>query len=137
METTQQKPDPPKKPLTAFFIYKKDQMDIIRKEQNSIKLAEITKIISKNWNQSKPEVKILYERKAAHHKKHYLKSKQEYIEKYGQIVKKTKPEKKKKAPEDKKELFARVKATKETNQMADSLKNVGIENQPAELLRLN
>lgn len=89
-------PDPPKKPLTAFFIYKRDQMDVVRKENNVSKLADITKIISKNWNESKPEVKMLYEKKAAKQKHHYLKVRKEYVEKYGKIHKKPKAEPKRK-----------------------------------------
>jgi HMG (high mobility group) box len=91
VEKAEQKPDPPKKPLTAFFIYKKDQMDVIRDKHAVAKLADITKIISKNWNESKKEIKFHYEKKAAHQKKLYLKEKQEYLAKYGKIEKKVKP----------------------------------------------
>ena len=44
------RPAPPKKPLTAFFLYKADVYEKVKKENPDKKMTELTKIISERWN---------------------------------------------------------------------------------------
>jgi hypothetical protein len=44
-------PYPPKKPLSAFFLYKREVFDRVRSQNPDAKIADMVKIISGMWAQ--------------------------------------------------------------------------------------
>lgn len=46
------KPAPPKRPTSGFFMYKQSRQRILMEQHKNLKTAEITKIISKEWNET-------------------------------------------------------------------------------------
>ena len=93
-KSTGDKPEPPKRPLTAFFIYKADVYDDVKKDNPSLKMTELTKLISEKWGKVDASTKTKYEKKNEEAKEKYEQEKQDYIDKYGEIEKKTKKSKK-------------------------------------------
>lgn len=77
--------DIPRKPLTGFFLYKKDIYDTVKEQYKDRKATEIIRAISVKWNEEKPEVKAKYEKESAIEKEKYEKAKQEFEAKYGSI----------------------------------------------------
>lgn len=94
------KPAPPKKPLTAFFIYKGDIYETIKKENPDLKMTELTKIISEKWNSIDAATKSKYEKKNEEAKEKYEKELKAYVAKYGEIEKKKRKSKKGKKGSD-------------------------------------
>lgn len=43
-------PEPPKKALTAFFLYRQDVYDSVRRDNPEAKVTEMSRIISDMWN---------------------------------------------------------------------------------------
>jgi len=84
-------PAPPKRPLLAFFLFKEDTFQQVRKDNPDAKVTEITKIISHNWMNIDQETKAAYEAKQTELKQKYEQEMKEYEEKYGSIQKKTRP----------------------------------------------
>lgn len=84
------KPQPPKRPLSAFFLFRQDRYTDVNAANPKTSVADITKIISKEWNGLADERKQEY-------KKHYDASKvtydqelKDYVNKYGKVEKKKK-----------------------------------------------
>jgi hypothetical protein len=67
------KADPrmPKKPMTSYLFFANEQRDNVRKENPSMKLAEIGKILSKMWKELSEEDKQKYNRLAEEDKDRY------------------------------------------------------------------
>lgn len=97
--TKSDKPAPPKRPLTAFFLYKEALFPQVKKENPDSKVTELTKIISQKWNKIEAEEKTIYEKKHEEAKLKYEKAVSEYEKEHGPIEKKKR--KSKKAPKGK------------------------------------
>ena len=54
-------PNPPKRPLTAFFLFKERVFSDTKKANPDSKVTEITKIISERWNNMDDTEKSEYE----------------------------------------------------------------------------
>jgi len=98
--TDDSKPAPPKKALTAFFLFKEDVYPQVKKENPDMKITEITKIIAKQWREADDETKQKFEKKNEEAKKKHEKDVKEYEEKYGPIEKKKRKSKSKKKGSD-------------------------------------
>lgn len=48
--TSRAAPEPPKKALTAFFLFREQVYDDVKKDNPDARVTEITKIISEMWN---------------------------------------------------------------------------------------
>ena len=83
-------PTPPKKALTAFFLYKKDVYDSVKQANPDLKITEHTKIISEQWRNLDQKIKDKYLKKHEEAKVQYEKEKKAYEDKYGKISKKSK-----------------------------------------------
>jgi len=83
-------PQAPKRPLSAFFLFKQDVYEKTKAENPGAKITELTKIISGRWNNIDPSTKEQYEKRQKQEKSKYEKSIQEFEEKYGKIEKKKK-----------------------------------------------
>lgn len=87
------RPDPPKRPLSAFFLYKGDVYEQTKKENPDLKITELTKLISEKWNAIDANTKTKYEKKTAEAKQKYEKELQDYVDKYGEVDKKKRSKK--------------------------------------------
>mmetsp|Transcript_18689 Transcript_18689/g.21482 ORF Transcript_18689/g.21482 Transcript_18689/m.21482 type:complete len:125 (-) Transcript_18689:86-460(-) len=87
---------PPKKPLTAFFLYKADVYEKVKAEFPEKKMTDLTKVISERWGKIDPSTKADYEKKHQALKSKYEKDKEEHEAIHG------KPEKKKRKSKGKK-----------------------------------
>eukprot|EP01017_Pseudomicrothorax_dubius_P004756 TRINITY_DN11037_c0_g1_i3.p1 TRINITY_DN11037_c0_g1~~TRINITY_DN11037_c0_g1_i3.p1 ORF type:complete len:101 (+),score=18.15 TRINITY_DN11037_c0_g1_i3:111-413(+) len=74
----QQPPLPPKRPLSAFFQYKKAVFEEVKSQNPDMKLTDITKVISQMW-------KNLDEVTQKSYQEWYRLEIQAYEEKYGKI----------------------------------------------------
>ena len=111
-QETEQKALPPKKPLSAFFIYLRENYDRVTAAQPEIKITEVTKLISNDWKQLDEAAKKPYQDRAEAAKREYEVTYSDYVSKYGKPEKrkkKVKKEKKQKS-EDKKAKKAAKKA---------------------------
>jgi len=72
---------PPKKPLTAFFLFKGDHVDEIKKQNPGARLTEISAIIAQRWKDLDPETKQAYEKKNEELQKKYEQEMKEFEEK--------------------------------------------------------
>mmetsp|Transcript_34168 Transcript_34168/g.39839 ORF Transcript_34168/g.39839 Transcript_34168/m.39839 type:complete len:136 (+) Transcript_34168:45-452(+) len=88
------KPAPPKKPLTAFFLYKGDIYDDVKKANPDKKMTDLTKIISTKWNNVDAATKSKYEKKNEEAKEKYEKEMKAYVDQYGPVEKKKRGSKK-------------------------------------------
>ena len=50
-------PEPPKKALCPFFLYRMDVYDYIKDEHPNLRITEITKIIGEMWKILDPKLK--------------------------------------------------------------------------------
>jgi len=82
------RPAPPKRPLTAFFLYKLETQDQVKKENPEAKITEITKIVAGKWKVLDEETKKVYEKKHVEAKQKYEQEMKDYESKYGSIQKK-------------------------------------------------
>lgn len=90
------KPAPPKRPLSAFFLFKQHNYDQVKKENPNAKITELTSMIAEKWKHVNEKEKKKYETLQAEAKAKYEKDMQAYEKKYG------KPEKVKKIKKSKK-----------------------------------
>ena len=81
-------PLPPKRPLSAFFLYKEAHFAQTKKDNPDAKVTDITKIIAKNWGQVDATEKAKFEKKNLEAKANYEKEMKEFEEKYGKVEKK-------------------------------------------------
>ena len=85
---------PPKRPLSAFFLYKGEKYPLFTAEHPNMKIAEITQIISNQWNAESDEKKAIYQASYQVAKVHFDREMQDYIDVYGKPVRKQKKVKK-------------------------------------------
>ncbi|KAL4462729.1 hypothetical protein ABPG74_000559 [Tetrahymena malaccensis] len=90
------KPAPPKRPLSAFFLFKQHNYDQVKKENPNAKITELTSMIAEKWKSVGEKEKKKYETLQSEAKAKYEKDMQAYEKKYG------KPEKQKKIKKSKK-----------------------------------
>nr|P40625.1 RecName: Full=High mobility group protein; AltName: Full=Non-histone chromosomal protein [Tetrahymena pyriformis]prf//1506384A chromosomal protein HMG [Tetrahymena pyriformis] len=90
------KPAPPKRPLSAFFLFKQHNYDQVKKENPNAKITELTSMIAEKWKHVTEKEKKKYEGLQQEAKAKYEKDMQAYEKKYG------KPEKVKKIKKSKK-----------------------------------
>jgi hypothetical protein len=84
------KPEPPKKPMCAFFLYRMDIYPKIKDQYSGYRITEITREIGDMWKAEKPEIKEMYEVRAAKEKERVRREREQYEAMYG------KPESKRK-----------------------------------------
>lgn len=54
-------PEPPKKALCPFFLYRMDIYDEIKKEHPNLRITEVTRIIGEMWKYLDIDLKKRYE----------------------------------------------------------------------------
>lgn len=84
------KPQPPKRPLSAFFLFRQDRYRDVTGANPDKKVGEITKIISDEWNGLSLERKQAYQAQYSASKVKYDQELKEYVNKYGKVEKKKK-----------------------------------------------
>ncbi|MCA6491980.1 MAG: hypothetical protein IM572_04825 [Chitinophagaceae bacterium] len=77
---------PPKRPLSAFFLFKDERYPIVKAANGDMKIAEITKIIAGEWRQQTDASKKTYQDRTDAAKKVYDQTMKEYIAQYGKPV---------------------------------------------------
>ena len=90
MASQETAPAAPKKPLSAFFLYIRDNYDRVLAEKPTIKITEVTKLIAQDWKALGDEAKVPYQKRADEAKVAYNTELATYTAKYG------KPERRKK-----------------------------------------
>lgn len=81
----------PKKPLSAFFYYAQDRRMILRQEQPSLKITEISKLIGQEWNKLCDQDKEKYIKLALDDKSRYENEKIEMLKESKKNKNKNKP----------------------------------------------
>jgi len=75
----------PKRPLSAFFIFKSDCYDQVRRENPTLKITDVTKIVAQRWGNLSAEAKSFYEAKNQEAKAIYEQQIALYESTYGKI----------------------------------------------------
>lgn len=83
-------PAPPKKALSAFFLYRGEVYDKVKADNPTAKITEITKIISDMWAKADEATKKRLDAEYEKNKEIAAKEKQEYEDQYGKIERKRK-----------------------------------------------
>ena len=91
----QDKPAPPKKPLSSYFLYTGEVRDKFKTRYPNEKPTELTKLMSEEYRSLPENQKQVYENRAKKLKEEYDKEVQVYVMKYGPI-----PKKERKSPEE-------------------------------------
>jgi len=76
-------PVPPKKPLSAFFIYKDDVFEEIRRANPGKTDTELTYLVSAQWRECSQETRRNYENKLQRAKKRYEEDLRAFEDRYG------------------------------------------------------
>lgn len=84
------KPQPPKRPLSAFFLFRQDRYKDVTSNNPNMKIGDITKIIATEWGVLSEEKKKNYQSQYTGSKVIYDKELKEYVTKYGKVEKKKK-----------------------------------------------
>lgn len=84
------KPQPPKRPLSAFFLFRQDKYKDVTSANPDKKVGDITKIIAEEWNKLSDERKKQYQAHYTTSKVKYDQELKEYVNKYGKVEKKKK-----------------------------------------------
>lgn len=79
--------------MSAFFLYKQDVYEEIKKKHTDKKITEITKLISEMWRGADSDTKSKYEKLAEKKKAEYDQDKKNYEDKFGKIAKKSRKKK--------------------------------------------
>ena len=90
VKETNDKPLPPKRPLSAFFLFRKERYESVVKANPKMGVADITKVISEEWNKLSDEKKKGYTNQYSSAKVKYDKDIKDYVDKYGKVEKKKK-----------------------------------------------
>eukprot|EP01016_Furgasonia_blochmanni_P001545 TRINITY_DN105_c0_g1_i4.p1 TRINITY_DN105_c0_g1~~TRINITY_DN105_c0_g1_i4.p1 ORF type:complete len:175 (-),score=66.53 TRINITY_DN105_c0_g1_i4:438-962(-) len=106
------KPAPPKRPLTGFFLYKRDVYEEVKKANPTAKMTDLTKIISEQWKKVDADTHKKYEKMAESEKEKHAKLLKDYEDQYGKVERKRKS--KKKAAESDSESEDEPKKSKRT-----------------------
>jgi hypothetical protein len=80
-------PEPPKRALCAFFLYRMDIFDEIKHEKKDLPITEITKIIAEMWKMLEPNLKKRYEDEYQINKRTVAEERRLYEEEFGRQVK--------------------------------------------------
>lgn len=86
----------PKRPMSAFFLYKTDKYPDVSKQNPNVRISELTKIISEQWGTEPQEVKTRYQQRYLQDKEKYDAKMKDYISKHGKPAKKPRKVKKSK-----------------------------------------
>jgi hypothetical protein len=90
-------PEPPKKALCAFFLYRIDIYESIKEEHPNLRMTEITRIIGDMWKYLDPKLKQRYEQEYEINKKQVAAERMRYESEYGRQVRSAKSRKVKRA----------------------------------------
>jgi hypothetical protein len=104
---------PPKRPLSAFFLFKEERYPIVKAEHTDMKIADITKIISEQWREQSEVTKKSYQDRFLASKKVYDEVMKDYIAKHGKPVRTPKKIRKAKGEKAEKKGKGEKKQTKE------------------------
>ena len=80
---------PPKRPLSAFFIFKQECYDQVKRENPTLRITDLTRLISERWRDLDPQTKAYYEKKNEEAKVLYEQQVALFEATYGKIQKKT------------------------------------------------
>jgi len=89
-KTTQDKPTPPKRPLSAYFIFMAENREKVRSKHPDKPQAALTKIMAETYRKLNDKERAQYDDKAKKMKAEYEKEFAAYVAKYGQPAKKAK-----------------------------------------------
>jgi hypothetical protein len=74
----QKDPNAPKRPLSTFFLFSQDERPKIKKDNPSLSVADIAKLIGERWRAIGDEKKRHYEERARQEKERYDRELAEY-----------------------------------------------------------
>lgn len=77
------KPNPPKKPMSAFFLYKDEVLKSVQQQNPNLKFTDLTKLIGEKWQKESEESKKKYQQSYEAAKKIYDAQFKDYVEKHG------------------------------------------------------
>ena len=100
-------PEPPKKALCAFFLYRQDIYEYIKQENPTMRITEITKVIGDMWKCLDPDLKGRYEMEYEINRKDAAQKRAEYESNWGRQSKSRKSKKVKRAMKQIKNLVDR------------------------------
>ena len=112
MASQETAPAAPKKPLSAFFLYIRDNYDRVTTEHPEIKITEVTKLIALDWKALDEAAKSPFQKRADEAKAVYNTEYAAYTAKYG------KPERRKKRVRKEKKAKKNAKKGAKKNQPA-------------------
>lgn len=117
---------PPKKPMPAFFLYKTAKTAVIKVNNPTAKVSEITRIAAQMWSQESVEEKEKYQKLFEEDKNRYNKELDEFTKIHGKPEKKARKIKKgKKDKSHKKEKTTHKKAAKKEKKEEPPVQNNG------------
>lgn len=90
VKETNDNPQPPKRPLSAFFLFRQNRYKEVSEANPKISVAEITKIISNEWNKLSDVCKQEYKKQYDTSKAKYDDELKDFVNKYGKVEKKKK-----------------------------------------------
>ncbi len=67
----QKDPNAPKRPLSTFFLFSQDERPKIKKDNPSLSVADIAKLIGERWRSIGEDKKRHYEERARQEKERY------------------------------------------------------------------
>lgn len=74
----QKDPNAPKRPLSTFFLFSQDERPKIKKDNPSLSVADIAKVIGERWRSIGDDKKRQYEERARQEKERYDREITEY-----------------------------------------------------------
>jgi len=83
------KPLIPKRPLSAFFIFKNDCYEQVKRENPTLKITEVVKLVAQRWGNLSTEEKLSYEARNQEAKALYEQQIALYEANYGKIERKS------------------------------------------------
>jgi hypothetical protein len=75
---SQKDPNAPKRPLSTFFLFSQDERPKIKKDNPSLSVADIAKLIGERWRSIGDDKKRQYEERARQEKERYDREVAEY-----------------------------------------------------------
>jgi hypothetical protein len=75
---SQKDPNAPKRPLSTFFLFSQDERPKIKKDNPSLSVADIAKLIGERWRSIGDDKKRQYEERARTEKERYDREVAEY-----------------------------------------------------------
>jgi len=80
---------PPRRPLSAFFIFKQECYDQVKRESPTLRITDLTRLISERWRELDAQTRAYYDGKSAEAKALYEQQIILFEATYGKIQKKT------------------------------------------------